>query len=46
MRAMSLTGRLIIGFERVTSGESFRAINPVDGARLPVDFSVAGCRIR
>ena len=39
---MSLTGSLIIGFQRVTTAESFRAVNPVDGARLPVDFSVAG----
>jgi alpha-ketoglutaric semialdehyde dehydrogenase len=39
---MSLTGRLIIGFERVATGESFRAVNPVDGASLPTEFSIAG----
>jgi NADP-dependent aldehyde dehydrogenase len=39
---MSLTGRLIIGFERVSTGETFRALRPADGAPLPGDFSVAG----
>jgi alpha-ketoglutaric semialdehyde dehydrogenase len=42
MRAMSLTGRLIIGSERVSTGESYRAVNPVDGSPLAGDFSVAG----
>jgi alpha-ketoglutaric semialdehyde dehydrogenase len=42
MRAMSLTGKLIIGLEHVSTGESFRAVNPLDGSPLAGDFSVAG----
>lgn len=39
---MSLTGRLIIGFERVSTTETFRAVDPAEGGPLPGEFSVAG----
>ena len=39
---MSLSGRLIIGFERLLTAESFSAVNPVDGLALPGEFAVAG----
>jgi 2,5-dioxopentanoate dehydrogenase len=39
---MPLTGRLLIGFERVATSKTFHAVDPTRGAQLDPPFHVAG----
>jgi 2,5-dioxopentanoate dehydrogenase len=39
---MPVTGQLLIGFERVATAETFRAMDPAKGAQLEPPFHIAG----
>lgn len=39
---MSLTGQLIVGFDRVSTAQTFRAIDSARGAEIDPPISIAG----